>query len=90
MEGWTNLVNSVDGRRESSMYTEDTIVNDGRQTQIVKDLTTVSPDIGRSKLLEALVVESIDLCNLSRFVVATNESNPVWVSDLISREKSTN
>lgn len=65
MEDWTNLVNSVDGRRESPVYTKDTIVDDGRQTQIVKDLTTISPDIGGAKLLETLVVESIDLCNLS-------------------------
>lgn len=64
------------------MDTKDPIVNDGRETQVVKDLTAVSPNIGRAKLLKALVVESVHFGDLSRLVVASDECNSVWVSDL--------
>lgn len=64
------------------MDTKDPVVNDGRETQVVKDLAAVSPDIGRAKLLKALVVESVYFGDLSRLVVASDECNSVWVSDL--------
>lgn len=79
---FTHLVNSVYRWRESSVDTKDPIVNDGRETQVVKDLTAVSPNIGWAKLLKTLVVESIHFGDLSRLVVASDECNSVWVSDL--------
>jgi len=62
--------------------TENPVVNDSGQAEVVEDLATVSPDVGRSELLKALVVKSINLGNLSRFVVASNKGDSIWVSDL--------
>lgn len=64
------------------MDTKDPVVNNGRETQVVKDFAAVSPDIGRAKLLKALVIESVYFGDLSRLVVASDECNSVWVSDL--------
>jgi hypothetical protein len=64
------------------MNTEDPIFNDGRQTQVVKDLGAVTPDIDRTVFLEALIVESIDLSDLSAFVVTTNQRDTIGISHL--------
>lgn len=74
------LVQSVDGGGKSTVDTEDLIVDDGRQTQIVEDLSAVSPHVYRAILLQALIVESIHLSNLSRLMVSTNQGNAIGVS----------
>lgn len=62
------------------MDAEDLVVNDGGQAQVVKDLSAVSPHIYRAVLLQALIVKSIHLSNLSGLMVATNQGNAIGVS----------
>jgi len=61
---------------------ENFVVDNGCEGQIVKDLCAVAPDIDTSILTEAFVVETIDLRNLTRFMVTTDQGNTLWISDL--------
>jgi hypothetical protein len=66
------------------MNTKHTAVNNSAEGQIIKDLTTPPPNVAAPILALAFVIESIDLCNLSRLVVATNEGDPFRIADFQS------
>ena len=69
------------------MHAENFVVDDGSQRQIVEYFSAVSPDIDWTILAEALVVEAIDLGNLSALVVASDQRDAFWVSDLEGEQK---
>ena len=64
------------------MYTEDLVVNKGRETEVVEDLCTVPPHIHGSIFPQAFIIESIYLCDLSAFMIPTNQCDAVWISHL--------
>ncbi len=64
------------------MNAEDFIVDDSSETEVVENFGTISPDVERSILSEAFVIESIDLCNLSGLVITSDKSDSVRVSHL--------
>lgn len=62
-------------------------VNDSSQAEIVKDLRAVPPDEDRAVLPDALVVEAVNLGDLTRLVVTANERDPVRVADFQGKEE---
>lgn len=76
------FVDGIDVGRKTTVYAQDLIVDDGCQCKTIEHVSAVSPDVERSVLAEALVVEAVDLRYLSRFVVATNESDAGAVAHL--------
>ena len=59
-----NLIEGIDGGRKSTVQAEDVALNDGSEREVVEKTCEVLPDIGVSVLTQALVVESINLCDL--------------------------
>ena len=55
----TDLVQSVDGWREASMHTEYLIVYNGCQCEVIKYLSAIAPNVDRTVLSQALIVEAI-------------------------------
>lgn len=78
------IVNDVRGIRNASYLA----INDGGQGQIVEYLSAVSPDSDRTILAETLVVETVDLGDLSGLMVSSNQCYPVWVTHLRSKTKT--
>lgn len=72
-------VQSVDGGRETAVQTEDLAVDECSQRQLVEQVGEQLPDVGRAVLLQAFVVEAVDLRDLPGFVVAAQdgESGPL-------------
>lgn len=68
------------------MHTEDFIINDSSESQVVKDICAVPPHIDATILPQALVVESVDLSNLPTLVIPSNQSDSFWVSDFQSKQ----
>ena len=66
------------------MDAEHFAVNDSTENQKVKDLATSFPDRGIAILLLAFFVESVDLCNLARLVVAPDEGHAIRISSQVS------
>lgn len=62
-------------------------VNNGGQTEIVKDIAAVPPHIGTAKLADALVVKAINLGNLPTFMIAPNQSHPIGVAHLEGQQQ---
>lgn len=64
------------------MHTEDAIINGRGKSKIVEDLSAVAPDIQGAILSETFIVETINLRDLTAFVVPADEGDAVRVSDL--------
>ena len=77
---YSDLVESPDLRREASVYAQDFAINHCRQREEVEDLTARLPDRSVAVLLLALLVESVHLRDLSRFVVPAHERDLVGIS----------
>ena len=63
------------------MHTEDPSIHYGPQTQIIKDITAISPNIAQPVLPLALVVETVDLGDLPRFMISADEGDPIGISN---------
>lgn len=77
----TYLVNGMDVRAQAPVDTEHPSIDYRRQRQVVEHFATVPPHIRTAVLPLTFVVETVDLGNLSRFVVTADKSDAVWVSD---------
>jgi len=60
---------------------EDLIIDKGSERKVIEQVGKVLPDVGISVFSEAFIVEAIDLCDLTGFVVSTKNGDSVWVSD---------
>jgi len=69
------------------METEDLTFDDGSQGQVVKELGELFPHIGVPVLPQTLVIETVHLCNLSAFVVSSQNCQSVSVSHLQGYQK---
>jgi hypothetical protein len=83
----SDVVKGIDTGRKTAVKAEDLVVDEGGQGKVVEEICEVFPDIGVSVLAQALVVEAVDLCDLSRFVIATKNGDAGRISDLQSNEQ---
>ena len=64
-----DLIESVHTGRKASMEGEDLILNNGSEREVVKEVCEVFPDIRVAVFPQTLVVESINLGNLTTLMV---------------------
>lgn len=69
------------------MKTEDLVVDQGSEGKVVKEVGEVLPDIGVSVFAKTLVVETVDLGDLTGLVVSSKNGDSLRVSDLEGDEK---
>lgn len=77
-----DVVEGVDARGEAAVKAEDLVVDEGGEREVVEQVGEILPHIRVSVLPQALVVETVHLRNLSRFVVSAQDGNPLGVPDL--------
>ena len=82
-----NLVNAVDAWTEPSVDTEDTIVDDTGEREIVEHVGEMVPHGCVAVLSTALGIEAVGLRDASRFVVASDQVDPVGVSQFETNEQ---
>lgn len=83
----SDVVQRVDAGGETTVETEDLVVDEGGQREVVEEVGEVLPDVGVAVLSEALVVEAVDLGDLAGLVVATEDGDAGGVSDLEGDEE---
>lgn len=83
----SDVVQGVDGWGQSTVETEDLVVDESGEWEIVEEVGEVLPNVRVSVLAEALVVESVDLGDLTGLVVSTEDSDALWVADLKGNEE---
>jgi hypothetical protein len=77
----------VEVRTEAAVDAKYATVNDGAESEVVKDLAAPPPDVASAVLALALVVEPVDLCYLTRLVVAADKGHSFGVADLECEEE---
>ena len=76
----TDLIKGPDLGTQAAMDAEDFAIDDGSEDQEVEHLAATFPDRGIAVLLLAFFVEAVDLGDLARLMIATDESDTIWVS----------
>ena len=66
------------------MKAEDLVVNERGEGEVVEEVGEVFPDVCVSVLPKALIVETVDLGDLARFVVASEDCNTLGIADFES------
>lgn len=64
------------------MKTEKLILDNSSERKEIKQLSQALPNIWISIFTAALIVESINLCDLSGFMISSQNSDTVFVSNL--------
>ena len=77
-----NVVQSFNTRRKTSVQAEKLVLDHSCKRKVVKQFGEALPDIGVPVFPGTLVIESIDLCNLSRLVISPENGDSVFVADL--------
>ena len=80
-----DLIERVNRRREAAMHAEYLILHQRCQRHVVKQVGEYLPDVGVAILAQALVVEAVDLRDLSALVVASEEMYPLRVAHCARR-----
>ena len=69
------------------MHTEDAIVNNRSQGKVVEDVSAVSPHIHTAILPQTLVIETINLCDLSALMITSDEHDSFWVANFEGQQQ---
>lgn len=83
----TDVVERVDAGREAAVQTEDLVVDEGGEWEVVEEVSEIFPHVGVSVLAQALVVEAVDLRDLPGLVVSSEDGDALGVSDLEGDEE---
>jgi hypothetical protein len=83
-----NVIKRVDARGQPAVQTKDLVVDQGGEREVVEQIGEVLPDVGIAVLPQALVVEAVDLGDLAGLVVAAQNGDALWVSDLERNKQS--
>jgi hypothetical protein len=74
------LVESVKTWGQSTVQTEDLILNNCSKWQVIKQIGQEFPNVCIAVLSHALIIEAVNLGDLSAFVVTSQNRKSVWVS----------
>jgi hypothetical protein len=66
---------------------EDLIFNECSERKVIEKVREIFPDIGVAIFTQALVVESINLSDLARLVVSTEDGDALGVTDFKANEE---
>ena len=65
------------------MHTKNSIIHNSRETEIVEDLGAVLPYVQRAIFPQTLIIKTINLRDLSAFMVSSDQCDSIRVSDLL-------
>jgi len=77
----SDVVQRVDARAEAAMKTEDLVLNEGGKGEVVEEVGEIFPNVRIAIFTQAFVIEAIDLCDLTRLMVSSENGDALWVSD---------
>ena len=74
--------------REKETTATHLVVNEGSEGQEIEEIREEPPDVGIPVFPQAFVVEAVHLCDLSRFVVSSQDGNAIAIAELHGHEQS--
>lgn len=64
------------------MHTEDFVINQCRKAEVIENFGAIPPHIHGSIFPQTFIIESINLCDLSAFMISSNQCDAIWVAHL--------
>jgi len=83
----SDIVEGIDAWRETSVEAEDLIVDKGGEGEVIEQVGEVFPYVCIAVLSKTLIIEAIDLSDLTGFVIATEDCDALGVSNFKSNEQ---
>lgn len=83
-----DVVEGVDGGRQAAVQTEDLVLDDRRQRQVVEQVREQLPHVARAVLSHTLVEKAVNLRDLPTLVVATEQMDAVGVPRLVAQQQT--
>ena len=74
-----DLIKGLDIWGQACMHTEDLAFNNSCNAEVVKDVRAILPWVSIAVFSDSFIVKTVGGRDLSRFVVASEKSDPVWV-----------
>ncbi len=65
---------------------KDLSVDDGRETEVIEHFCAAAPNSRRAVLAQTLVIEPVDLGDLSRLVIPSDQHDPIRVANLKAKQ----
>jgi hypothetical protein len=63
------------------MKAEDLVIDEGGEREVVEEVCKVLPDVGVAVFAKTLVVESVNLGDLTRLVVSSENGDALGIAD---------
>ena len=70
------------------MKTEDLVLNKSGKGEVVEEVGEIFPNVGIAVFSQAFIVKSVDLCDLARFVVSSQNGDTLGVTNLKANKES--
>jgi len=86
----TDLIQSINGWGETTVKAEDLAFDDGGEGQVVKEFSECFPDVSITVLSQALIIETIDLNNLSKLIITSKNNESIKITNLKNNKKNNN
>ena len=74
-----DLIKGLDVWGQACMHTKDLAFNNSCNAEVVKDVRAILPWVSLAVFSDSFIVKTVGGRDLSRFVVSSEKSNPVWV-----------
>jgi hypothetical protein len=84
----SDVIEGIDGGTQTTVQTEDLVLNEGGEGKVVEEVGEVFPNIGVAVFSQAFVVESIHLCNLTGLVVSAKDGDTLGVANFQANKES--
>lgn len=70
------------------MKAENLVLDKSGEGKVVEEVGEIFPDIGVAVFAQAFIVKTIDLCDLTGFVISSENGDTLGVTDLKTDEES--
>uniref|UniRef100_A0A7S4L074 Uncharacterized protein n=1 Tax=Paramoeba aestuarina TaxID=180227 RepID=A0A7S4L074_9EUKA len=70
------------------MNTQDILINEYGKWKVIEYFCKIFPCVRRSVFIQALIIKSIDLCDLTTLVISANQTYLAWIAYFQKKENS--
>lgn len=82
-----NVIEGIDAWGETTVKAEDLIIDQSGQGKVIEEIGEIFPNVGIAVFSETLVIETVHLGDLTRFMISSEDSDSARVSDFQSYKK---
>ncbi len=84
----SDVVKCVYAWRETSVEAEDLVVDKGSEGKVVEKICEILPYVRVAILSKTFVIKAVDLGDLARFVISTENRDALRITDFEGNEES--